>query len=110
MEDILIGAGIGVFVGFIASFFIKEAYLTRKISRLEEENVDLDESLKALKQKEWSAQGYTAKREKSERQSAMMLEFAQAMQSGAKIEDVIKTIGAKYPDIAMDLVKKGLKI
>ena len=57
-----------------------------------------------------SVEGNKAKRDKAERQQAMMLEFAQAMKSGANIEEVIKALGAKYPDIAMDLVKKGLKL
>ena len=110
MDDTLLYALGGLIVGISGSYLLREAYIERKIKRLMEENEDLEAELLSCQNTMRSVEGNKAKRDKAERQQAMMLEFAQAMQSGENIENVIKTLGAKYPDIAMELVKKGLKL
>jgi len=101
----------GAITGFIASYFVKEAYLERKIKRLEEENEDLDAQVLSLKNAANNRIGIEARRDKAERMSGMMLEFATAMKEpNADIKAVMQTMATKYPDIAMELVKKGMKL
>lgn len=102
---------LGVFFGMVLMFFVREKWLEHKIARLTDENSDLSEALYSFQQKERNQMGLQAKRDKAERQAAMMLEFAElAKQPNANVQEVIKVVAAKYPDLALDLVKKGLKI
>jgi hypothetical protein len=94
---------VGVIVGLAVSYF-RDNTLDRKINNLAG---DMDSLVDSINGK----QGVTARREKSERQQSAMLEFATLMQQpNAKIDEVLKAVGGKYPDVAMDLMKKGLKI
>ena len=75
------------------------------------ENEEMHEELYSHQQKERNTKGLAVKQEKAERMQAAMLDFAQAMQAeGADKNAVIKAMALKYPDIAMDLIKKGLKL
>jgi len=55
--------------------------------------------------------GVQKRLEKAERMDAALLRVGQLMQAEPKPEwgTVIKTIAAEYPDVAMDLAKKGFK-
>jgi len=110
MEFDVISFGIGLFVGLIVLYFVREAYLERKISRLERENKELDEEVYSYEQRDRNTKGLESKRDKAERMQSAMLEFAAAMKEGVPLQDVLKALAAKYPDIAMDLVKKGMKV
>lgn len=111
MEIDALQIGIGALIGFICSFLVKESFIERKIRRLEAENDDLDEQCKNLQNTLNGREGLNARKDKAERMQGMMLEFANAMQApDAKPQEIIKLIATKYPDIAMDLVKKGMKM
>ena len=102
---------IGFTIGFAVSFFVRDALQTRTINRLYAENSRMEAELYANKQREYGNAGNQAKREKAERMQGMIIEFAAAMKKpDAKIDEVVKGIATNYPDIAMDLVKKGMKI
>lgn len=101
----------GLIIGALASFFLREKYLERKIARLESENSELGEHLYSYQQKERNAKGLMVQKEKAERQQSLMLEFAQLMQQpNPDVKQVLQSMASKYPDVAMDLVKKGLKL
>lgn len=69
------------------------------------------ERLLSLKMGGLSPKGVAERVNRAERQEAAMIEFAQGMQvQGAKPEDVLKAVGLKYPDVAMQLIKKGMKM
>jgi hypothetical protein len=104
----VIGGLIGLLSGFFLAYFAKEAYLSRKIKRLEEENEDLDEENKSLKNTAAGENGRLARQEKKERLQAAVIEIMGKMKEGnVDMPTVLKEIGAKYPDVAMDLIKKG---
>lgn len=111
MEFDALQIGIGLIFGAIVAFFAKEAYLERKIKRLSEENEDMNEEIISLRNTLAGRAGLDARKEKSERMQQMMLEFAAAMKEpNADIKAIMPIMAQKYPDIAMDLVKKGLKM
>lgn len=111
MEIDALQLGAGLLIGAIVAYFAKEAFLERKIRRLSEENADLNQEVLSLKNTLNGRAGLDAKKEKADRMSNMMLEFAAAMQvKDAKPVEVMKAMAAKYPDIAMELVKKGMKL
>lgn len=106
-----IGLFVGCIVGIIGSFFIREAWVERKLSRLQEENDALHEEIRNFQMERRGIKGNLAKADKAERMQSLMLEVAQAMQApNANIQDILKGLALKYPDIAMDLVKKGMKL
>jgi len=72
----------------------------------------LEKAVDSMYHSNAAAMSASSRQEKAERQEAAMLAFASAMQKpDAKIADVLKEVGAQYPDVAMNLIKKaGLKI
>lgn len=52
--------------------------------------------------------GRSARAEKAERQSAAMAEAAAMLQTGQQPQDILKTLIAKYPDVAADMAKKAI--
>lgn len=101
---------VALIVGILASYLIKEAYLERKISRLEDENEDMDDEIMSLRNTLKGREGVEVKADKAKRQQQAMLEFAMAMKEGKPMAEVMQELAGKYPDIAMDLAKKGLKL
>ena len=61
---------------------------------------------KSLVRGEASKRGIEAKVEKTERMNAALVEAAQLLQDGKKPEEIVKLLLPKYPDVALDLVKK----
>jgi len=107
-------AGVSFFIGLLAGgvvcFFVREKWLERKIARLTDENTLLDEELYSYQQKERNTKGIQVKQEKAERMQAVMLEFAAAMKAGRPPQEILQELASKYPDVAMELVKKGIKL
>ena len=111
MDFDTLSIGIGLVIGFLCTFFARELYMERKIARLEAENIDLDVQVKSLQNTLNGRSGIGAKKEKAERMQSLMLEFVEAIKvPDAKPGDVIKALALKYPDVAIDLVKKGIKL
>lgn len=50
--------------------------------------------------------GNASQAQAREREEAAMLEAVTLLKDGQKFEEVVKTVGAKYPDVAMRLMKK----
>jgi len=73
--------------------------LNRRISALEN-RVYREE------QKERGAKGNAAQAAAKEREGLAIAEAAAMLQTGAELQDVLKTIGAKYPDVAVGLLKR----
>lgn len=61
---------------------------------------------KSLIRGEASKRGVDARVEKAARMNAAVIEAAQMLQEGKKPEEILKALIPKYPDVAMDLVKK----
>lgn len=88
-----------------------EEVKTKAFEAIKEANEEAEEAIKEANGRLLSAQGLLARKDKAERQQAMMLEIAEALKvEGAVPADVLKSMASKYPDIAMDLVKKGLRL
>lgn len=92
---LLIGSGLG---GLIARL-LYENYTSGSLER----------RITSLENKEKSIKGVAARQEKAERINMAMAEAVALQQSGTDIKDIVKTIAAKYPDIAFDLMKKVQK-
>jgi predicted RNase H-like nuclease (RuvC/YqgF family) len=102
---------VGLVAGTVASFFLRDRWLEMRIKRLESANNELEEALFSAQQRERGNLGIKAKQEKTERMQSAILEFATAMKEpNAKVEEVAKSLFSKYPDLGMDLLKKGFKI
>jgi predicted SPOUT superfamily RNA methylase MTH1 len=109
MLEYVTGALIGLILGGIVAFLSKDGYYSKRVSRLEELIADQDEIIESYRNKEKSVKGHLVKQEKAERMQSAMLEFAVAMKEpNANITEILKSMAAKYPDIAMDLAKKGM--
>lgn len=61
---------------------------------------------KSLIRAQSSQRGVDARVEKAERMNAAVVEAAQLLQEGKKPDEILKALVPKYPDVAMDLVKK----
>ena len=108
-NEALWGLG-GAVIGALICAFLRDAWQETRIKRLKTTITELEEALYSAQQKQRGELGNQKKQEKAERQQSMMMEFATAMKGGSKIEDVIKEMAVKYPDIVFELAKKGLKI
>jgi uncharacterized membrane protein (DUF106 family) len=99
----IIGAVLsGVMSGIIAVVVLKYLADYSLMHRL----ASLEAEITKIKMGELSQRGNAARREKEERMQAAMMEAMALVQQGANVQDVIKQIGIKYPDIAMDMIKK----
>jgi len=86
---------VGAILGYVRDY---------RVSRLEN-------AVEDMQTKAWSVAGNAKRNEKAERQQAMMMEFAmEAQKPDANIPEVIKKVAAKYQDIAMSLLQKGIKM
>ena len=88
----------GILVGYISTLF-----RDYRVSKLEKEV----ERLGAVQN---SASGKVARQEKAERMQMAMVEVAAIMKNPeiADKQGAIMQLAMKYPDIAMDLLKKGI--
>jgi len=93
---------VGIFSGLISSLVLKYLADYSLMHRL----ASVEAEITRVKMGELSQRGNQARKEKEERMQAAMMEAMALVQQGAPVQDVIKQIGMKYPDIAMDLVKK----
>lgn len=66
----------------------------------------LESRVEVAKSTYMSARGNASQAQAREREEAAMLEAVTLLKDGQKFEEVVKTVGAKYPDVAMRLMKK----
>jgi len=97
-------------VGTILAFLSRDTVYKRQIDSQNEYIEQLETEVKSWRMTEKQQRGQLVREKNSERTDAAMMEFAQAVQAGQKPEEIIKALIPKYPDVAMRLAKKGLKI
>jgi len=66
----------------------------------------LEKAVDTIYHTQASALGVAKRNEKNERQSMAMAEAATLLQTGAEPKEILKTLVAKYPDVAADMAKK----
>jgi len=66
----------------------------------------LEKAVDSIYHTQASALGVAKRNEKAERQSMAMAEAAALLQSGSDPKEILKTLVAKYPDVAADMAKK----
>jgi len=98
ISAVLVGVFSGIITGVVLKYLADYSLMHRLAS--------VEAEITRVKMGELSQRGNQAKREKEERMQAAMMEAMALIQQGAPVQDVIKQVAAKYPDIAMDLVKK----
>jgi len=101
---------LGLVIGAISCVLLRDKWLETRCNRLANENKELETLLYSAKQRERGLQGIAAKQEKAERLQGIMLEVATAAKEGKDIQEVLKETAMKNPDIAFELLRKGLKI
>lgn len=96
---LVIAAFLLCFVGGAVGGFVAELIRGRSVlSRLE----SMENSVKG-------SAGRAVSMAKQERMQGAMLEAMQAFKEGKKPEEIMKEIGLKYPDVALDLGKKLMR-
>jgi hypothetical protein len=91
-----------VMFAFIVGY-VKDNSLSRRMTEVEH---DFDKLVDTMNSKS----GVSAKAEKKERTQMAMAEAMVLFQSGKPKEDIFKELLAKYPDVAMDMAAKGIKL
>jgi len=92
-------SGVFTILGVVISTMIRDY----RVSRLEQRADELSGRLA-------NAGLNSARRDKAEEMELAMAEAITAVQSGKDIKEVLKETAMKHPNIALSLVKKGLKI
>jgi hypothetical protein len=98
----LISGLLTLIFALVMSYF-RDLSLTRRMTILEQE---MDEFV----QVQSGRLGASVKAEKKERTQMAMAEAMVLFQSGKPKEEIFKELLAKYPDVAMDLAAKGIKL
>lgn len=108
MDYILLLANIGVslVIGGIGTFFWRWLLDRRRDIRIDE----LEDKVYSLDKKYASAKGVEAREEQAERMAEAMAEAAALAKEGVAPADIAKRLIPKYPDIALKLGKKYLKL
>jgi hypothetical protein len=99
---------IGAASGAIVVYFIKDKYLEKRINYQKAYIEELEAELKNTKNQLWGMKGRQNQIQNQERMEEAISEAMLLIQSGKPIEEVVKEIGAKYPDVAGKLLKKHL--
>ena len=84
--------------GFVARFMFEQISL-----------ISLERRIRSLELAYLAGRANNVRVEKSERMGAAMAEAALLIKEGKKPEELPALLLPKYPDIAMDLIKKGMK-
>lgn len=91
---ILLSLGAGAVIGVLGMRFISAWVEKRAYS---------------IAQGERGLKGRAVRQENEERLYMAMAEALNAIKAGAKPEDVLKEVGAKYPDVVTRIMAKGLQ-
>lgn len=89
----------GLIGGFLAQL-VKSTLDGYKLAQLDRRTERLENTLK-------SGAGVQARNDKAERMGEAVAEAALLLKEGKKPEEIAKLLLPKYPDIALDLVKKA---
>jgi len=110
IEELLLNSVMPAFFGLIGG--MTGAYIMHK--KLDAEVLGDIYGLKASFERhataELSQRGTAASQVSKERTEAALGEAVAALQAGTTWQEVLKAVGAKYPDVAMRLVKQGMKL
>ena len=102
--SIVLSAAIGGAAGAILYTIAHDWGINRRLTALEGQMVS---TIKAAA----GAKGASAQAERKGQLLAVAAEAAQMIKDGGQVGDVLKTLAAKYPDVAMDLASKfGFKL
>jgi len=100
---VLVAALCGAIAGFFGGTIVSYLYSRASIASLEAQIV-------SMRMRAQQPDAVQARKDKAERMSSAMTEVLIGIKAeGAKPEEVIKAVAAKYPDVALDVVKKGMK-
>ena len=64
-------------------------------------------AIESLQKASYGQRGASVKQEKSERVNAALAKAAILLKEGKQPIEIMKQVASEYPDVAMDLVKKG---
>jgi hypothetical protein len=103
-------AAVGLVVGLTMAYFAADALQKQRLERAKEYISELEDVIDSYKKAEWGDRGRKKQAEQSERMDAAMMEIAVAIKAGKPPMDAIKELIPKYPDIALRLAKKGMKL
>jgi len=96
----------GLFTVLYRYFF--ELRRDARLTDLEQEIDSILETIESIRMKGYSSKGVEARREKEERWQSLAVEAITAFKAGKPPEEILKEVGPKYPDLALELAKKGL--
>jgi hypothetical protein len=83
-------------------------YLEKRINNQKQYIEELEKELKSAKNTIYGMKGREKQTEMNERMEEAISEAIIMYQSGKEPEEILKTIGAKYPDVAGKLLKKHI--
>ena len=107
--DVLL-ALVALITGAVLAYFARDTHTERMVMRLAAYNEDLEAELRDLRMAAKGARGNIAQEQKKEQLEAAMMEAVSMFKEGSKPEEIIKSLVTKYPGVAMQLAKKGLKL
>jgi len=108
VEEVLVVGSVSAIIG-LASGLVGAYLMHHKLDgEVEAELVGLRASFNRHLQGENSERGTSASSAARERRDEAMVKAMMAFKSGTPPADVIKTVAAEYPDVALWLAKKGL--
>jgi hypothetical protein len=96
---ILLFSGLAIAGGLIGGFVARLIFDKWGFSNLERRLYSLENSIKG-------SVGVAARAEKAERLTLAIAEGTKMVQEGKEVKEVIKELAIKYPDVALDIVKR----
>lgn len=106
MMEQLFYTGLGLGIGTLIAYLLRDRWQDNRILRLDSIIEELEEENARLRNTLNGRKGIDLRQEKSERMQSAMMEGMILFKEGKAPADIIKEIGLKYPDIAIDFVKK----